>query len=292
MKKKFLMAAAILSVSAVVAGCTNNDVPAEPQNVVEEPQDQQEEPTEETEATEETGDSAEEASGVDVIAGIWYETDVLDSRTLTVNNDGSYELAYRGGGAAYGTVSVETDDNGAVKYCFYEEDGTLWATFNCNERASDLYSEDDGGIHFVGSEFIDENEDSFDTLNDYEDAEFLHETSEGVEAAFYEGFWSCDRCAITIVAAENDEYNVYIAWGSSAYETSEWQYTCTYDEYTATLVCDGTGIMEDVVYGDDGAEERTEVYTDGTAAFIMREGTLTWLDQKEKAGDGMVFMQQ
>ena len=290
MKKKFLMAAAILSVSAVVAGCTNNDVPAEPQNVVEEPQDQQEEPTEETEATEETGDSAEEASGVDVIAGTWYETDVLDSRTLTVNNDGSYELAYRGGGAAYGTVSVETDDNGAVKYCFYEEDGTLWAAFDCNERVSDLYSEDDGGLHFVGSEYVDENEDSFDTLNDFEDAEFLHETSEGVDAEAYEGMWACDRCSITIEDAGNGEYSVYITWANSAEECAEWLYTCTYDEYTATLVCDGTGTLSNVVYKDDGTEDYTDVYTDGTAAFIMREGTLTWLDMKENAGDGMVFM--
>ena len=291
MKKKFLMAAAILSVSAVVAGCTSNTAPGEPQNAVEEPQ----EPTEEPEATAEADETKDEASLLAAIAGTWYETEVLDSRTLTISDDGSYELAYRGGGSAFGTISVEFEDNGdgtsIYKYAFYESDGTLWATFNCNERASDLYSEDDGGIHFVGSEFIDENEDSFDTLNDYEDAEFLHETSEGVEASFYEGFWTCDRCAITIVDGGNGEYNVYIAWGSSAYETSEWQYTCTYDEYTATLVCDGTGIMENVVYGDDGTEDRTEVYTDGTAAFIMREGTLTWLDQTNHAGYGMVFMQ-
>ena len=243
----------------------------------------------------EAGDPSEEVSMLEVIAGTWYETEVLDSRTLTINSDGSYELAYRGGGSAFGTVEPVVEDNGdgtsTVKYAFYESDGALWATFDCNERASDLYSEDDGGLHFVGSEYIDENEDSFDTLNDYEDAEFLHETSEGVDAASYEGFWTCDRCAITIVDGGNGEYNVYIAWGSSAYETSEWQYTCTYDEYTATLVCDGTGLLKNVVYGDDGSEDRTEVYTDGTAAFIMREVTPTWLDQNDNAGDGMVFMQ-
>lgn len=88
------------------------------------------------------------------IAGVWYEADVLDSRTLTINEDGSYTLAYRGGGAAYGTVKIEYEEHpdGSLTawYNLYEDDGKLFAGFQKTDEfpQDNLYSGHDGEMHF------------------------------------------------------------------------------------------------------------------------------------------------
>ena len=88
------------------------------------------------------------------IVGIWNETDVPDSRTLTVNADGTYQLAYKGGSAQNGTVKAETaqnpDGSSYIWYNFYETDGKLWEGFQKHDGTqNDLYSGQDGAIHFV-----------------------------------------------------------------------------------------------------------------------------------------------
>ena len=47
------------------------------------------------------------------------------------------------------------------------------------------------------------------------------------EAAVYEGTWVCDRASIEIVW-EEEGFRVFISWGSSAAETSVWEYSCHY----------------------------------------------------------------
>lgn len=75
-----------------------------------------------------------------LIAGIWYEEGVLDSRTLTIDADGSYELAYRGGGKEYGNIKVEVQDidgtHSNTWYKFYSGD-TEWASFRLAAREND-----------------------------------------------------------------------------------------------------------------------------------------------------------
>lgn len=67
------------------------------------------------------------------IAGSWHEEGGLDARTLTINGDGTYELAYRGGGTSYGLVKVawEQHPDGTYSpwYNFYASDGTFWESF-------------------------------------------------------------------------------------------------------------------------------------------------------------------
>ena len=98
--------------------------------------------------------TADASADIQGIVGTWYEADVLDSRTLTVKSDGTFELAYRGGGKQYGTVKAETAENpdGStyIWYNFYETDGTFWAGFQKNgDTQCDLYSGQDGAMHFT-----------------------------------------------------------------------------------------------------------------------------------------------
>ena len=110
------------------------------------------------------------------------------------------------------------------------------------------------------------------------------------EAAVYEGTWVCDRASIEIVW-EEEGFRVFISWGSSAAETSEWEYSCHYIAETKSLEAMPTGIHTDNVYGEDGEiASSTVIYDDGEATFTLdEEGRLLWHDVKEDAGKDMLF---
>ena len=110
------------------------------------------------------------------------------------------------------------------------------------------------------------------------------------EAAVYEGTWVCDRASIEIIW-EEEGFRVFISWGSSASETSEWEYSCYYDAETKSLEAMPTGIHTDNVYGEDGEiVSSTVIYDDGEATFTLdEEGHLLWHDVKEDVGKDMLF---
>jgi len=89
------------------------------------------------------------------IVGVWNEADVLDSRTLTVNDDGSFTLEYRGGGAIIGNVKIEYSENPdgsqTVWFNFYDNGGDFWEGFQKPDELSinDLYAGNGGEPHFV-----------------------------------------------------------------------------------------------------------------------------------------------
>ena len=110
------------------------------------------------------------------------------------------------------------------------------------------------------------------------------------EAAMYEGTWVCDRASIEIIW-EEEGFRLFISWGSSASETSEWEYSCYYNAETKSLEAMPTGIHTDNVYGEDGEiVSSTVIYDDGEATFTLDgEGNLLWHDVKEDAGKDMLF---
>ncbi len=110
------------------------------------------------------------------------------------------------------------------------------------------------------------------------------------EAAAFEGEWQCDRATAELVW-EEEGFKVLITWGSSAWETTQWEYSCYYHEEDNTLVSMPFGIRTDLVYDDNGNEtSATAAYEDGQATFkIDEDGRLIWIDEKENAGDGMLF---
>ena len=109
-------------------------------------------------------------------------------------------------------------------------------------------------------------------------------------AAAFEGVWQCDRATIAMYW-EEEGFKVLITWGSSAWEHSEWEYSCYYHEGDNTAVSLPFGTRTEYVYGDNGElVSATEAYNDGAATFLLdEEGCLIWQDEKENAGDGMRF---
>jgi hypothetical protein len=90
------------------------------------------------------------------ITGVWNEADVLDSRTLTVNDDGSFRLDYKGGGAMYGKVKIEYSENPdgsqTVWFNFYDNGGDFWEGFQKPYNGTvenDIYAGNGGEPHFV-----------------------------------------------------------------------------------------------------------------------------------------------
>lgn len=107
----------------------------------------------------------------------------------------------------------------------------------------------------------------------------------------YSGVWQCDRASIEI-NWEEEGYRVLVEWGSSAWESTFWEYSCFYHEEDNTLVSMPFGLRTEVVY-TEGSDEATytDVYDDGQATFSLDEdGCLIWQDEKEDAGKGMRFV--
>ena len=221
---------------------------------------------------------AEAAGAADIkeIAGFWHEEGVLDARSLIISGNGNYELYSRGGGAAYGTVQVawEQHPDGTYSpwYNFYDADGTLWmGCAKSNESPQhDLWSGQDGALHFA--------------RNENNSA-----TREGETPESYLGIWGLGRCTIDI-SRDGDMYMATIKWAGSASESAVWTYPCTYDPYEAVLFCRGQGVKTDYVWDEKGEMTSLEAYTDGSCTLVMREGVLTWNDEKENLGDGMELL--
>ena len=121
-------------------------------------------------------------------------------------------------------------------------------------------------------------------------AALAEEASMPAGAEAFEGVWQCDR-ATAALYWEEEGFKVLITWGSSAWEETEWEYSCYYNEEDHTLSAVPFGTRTEVVYGEDGEPvSATEAYNDGEAVFSLdADGCLLWQDLKENAGEGMRF---
>ena len=106
----------------------------------------------------------------------------------------------------------------------------------------------------------------------------------------YSGIWQCDRATAEIIW-EEEGYRVLIQWGSSAWELTEWEYSCYYQEADNTMVATD-GSRAELTFNDAGEETNCRVvYEDGRALFSLdAEGCLIWQDQNENAGEGLRFV--
>ena len=48
-------------------------------------------------------------------------------------------------------------------------------------------------------------------------------------AGDFEGVWQCDRATVAVYW-EEEGFKVQVTWGSSAWEHTEWQYSCYYHD--------------------------------------------------------------
>lgn len=217
-----------------------------------------------------------------LIAGKWYEENALDSRTLTIDADGSYELAYRGGGKQCGKIKIEIQDldgtNSNTWYTFYNGD-TKWESFRLKSREGSspvlCSGFDDTSLVFV--------------LNGENGGETAGNNA--LSADSFLGTWSVGRCYININSSGGNSYSVDVKWASSAAESRYWTYPCVYDESTGTLVCNGTGSSVNSVFTEDGTETTEQIFTNGSASFaIDNNGYLVWNDYTEPENNGMTLM--
>ncbi len=103
--------------------------------------------------------------------------------------------------------------------------------------------------------------------------------------------WVDDRASLEVIP-EEDCYRVLILWGSSAWETTEWTYTCEYDAENDRLTAVHM-ICANVVYEDSGEVIRTVVLDqDCETVFALNEkGKLVITDAADETLEGKAFEQ-
>ena len=101
--------------------------------------------------------------------------------------------------------------------------------------------------------------------------------------------WADDRASLEVIP-EEDCYRVLILWGSSAWETTEWTYTCEYDAEKDQLIA-GHVICNNTVYDDNGGEDRTIVLDqDCETVFALNgEGKLVIINAVDESLEGKAF---
>ncbi len=111
--------------------------------------------------------------------------------------------------------------------------------------------------------------------------------------AAYAGSWVAGRALLTIEPAD-DAALCTVEWGNSAFDSTVWEYECTYDEVSGALTSLETGVKKIVTYADGGEVASEEVlFDDGAASFALNDdGTLTWTDFKETPGENEVLFER
>lgn len=135
-----------------------------------------------------------------------------------------------------------------------------------------MSSETEAAINGVATEYVVESKVS-STENDY------HEMSTGITADDYLGVWNSGKCIVVIKEEARSGYSAHIRWASNAATGGVWNYHCTYDSHSAILVCNGGGVHAEYSPGQDDLIFDKK-YNDGSCTFSLREGVLTWHDNK------------
>ena len=229
-------------------------------------------------------EDAPPAEAVEMFDSQWY---CEDARAQVVAEDGGFKIMIdkaEEDGQAYcwfysalydaeakRLVAVMNVDKYAVEYT---DDGSVLGDQQYSEMVDASFALDENG-HLL---WYDGKEDagkglSFEKIGWYDDT-----------------VWICDRATIEMYW-ELEGYKVHIEWGSSAWEYTDWNYSCYYDPATNSLSGLPFGLRTDYVFDDAGnLLSATDVYDDGEADFRLdEEGYLIWEDHKEDAGAGMRF---
>ena len=189
-------------------------------------------------------------------------------------------------GGIHGTVDSQTPEAGEL----VDPNTTIHITVDDSDFRGQ--SDEEGTEEAVVDEVAPEPEETADDNKEvvFEDgpAEFGDANTKTVDD--YKGTWQCDRATLTIAPAQDGE-TVFctIEWGSSAFESAVWKYTCTLKD--GKLVDGGKGVQMTTAYDTDGELASTNtVYTNGSAEFVLGDnGAITWNDSTGNAGAGMSF---
>ena len=98
------------------------------------------------------------------------------------------------------------------------------------------------------------------------------------------------RAMMTITPeGEEDHYTVEISWGSSAFETTIWEFEGDFSYDSGMLTYENCAKYE-LTVDDKGKQQEKTVYKDGKGALLYYEGGFHWDDKKENAGEECHFI--
>lgn len=95
------------------------------------------------------------------------------------------------------------------------------------------------------------------------------------------------RCWMKINES-NGFLDITIGWSSSAFESTTWNFVGEYDR-PGDVVYYSNGICTEYKTGEDGIGRETVRYSNGSGIFVLRDGSMTWKDDIEGAGDTCIF---
>ena len=206
--------------------------------------------------------TAEGTASVSDVVSVWFE-DALDARTLTINEDGTFTLEYKGGGARYGTVTIDYEEFGdGTKRPWYhlcEDDGNIWLSFAGDmdgEQLLDIWGipEDEDEVHFRRDIAIRDEGDNSDEPNEYGYYPVSDPSETNISIDTIEGGWYC---------SEEDDYIVFTDVHTKELFTRD--FVITYSEGT---IDEGIVTLEYSLNPDDSKEYWYNLYLyDGT--FFM-----------------------
>ncbi len=99
-----------------------------------------------------------------------------------------------------------------------------------------------------------------------------------------------ERAMMTIThEGEEDHYQVEISWGSSAFETTIWEFDGNFDPEGGMISYDNCAKYE-LKLDEDGYQQETAIYKNGKGALLYYEDGWHWDDKKENAGKDCHFI--
>ena len=102
--------------------------------------------------------------------------------------------------------------------------------------------------------------------------------------------WQSDRAALEVCQDGANTCRALVFWGSSAWENTEWTYTCSWDTEAQVLHAD-RAVCDNVVFDEDGNETRTNVFNKPSEAFFFlnEAGQVVILNAGDERLEGKAF---
>ena len=97
------------------------------------------------------------------------------------------------------------------------------------------------------------------------------------------------RGQLTLTVKDETTGEIFIHWGSSAFQATQWTFTVTYDPDRKALVYEN-GVAVDIVFESDDKSTETERYNDGHGYFLIGDESLEWHDEKESINGVSTFV--
>lgn len=97
------------------------------------------------------------------------------------------------------------------------------------------------------------------------------------------------RAMMTVMPeGEEGHYNVIVSWGSSAFETTIWEFTGDFDYKSGMLTYEDCCKYE-LTLNEDGEQKEDEIYKDGKGALLYYEDGFHWDNKGDDDGKNCYF---